>query len=312
MRHARSIPPAPKFAGAGDVAHLAGHGLTASPSRARRWRPRLPPWSAAPRSSSRARLSVRGGLGGPTSCCGSKRAQFLSYEPVDTKLARETTAGAILQLCVSSPPCSAASPNTCTSWHRGRGSSPSALPLPRLRGVFPEGEARAAYRHGRWRAGRRPVSAPGGPLRGLPVAGGLRPAPGRSSVPRRPWLRRPARLRTGRYHQPAPAGRRGQSHHSGRTQQHPDIAASLPRLQGAQETPGQRGNMIQYRQSTCHSEVRRDADFPAAGCSGASTRMPYWCQARPPPLSLGGADALAIACASAKMSPPRVMPVAVI
>jgi hypothetical protein len=69
-----------------------------------------------------------------------------SYEPIDTKLARETKAGTILQLCPMPtcwPPCRTFRLNTCMS------SRPAAISLCRLCGVFSEGKARVAHDYGR-------------------------------------------------------------------------------------------------------------------------------------------------------------------
>ena len=57
----------------------------------------------AQRSSSRPRSTATRGSATPTSCSVSRRHSALgdwSYEPYDTKLARETRGGTILQLSV--------------------------------------------------------------------------------------------------------------------------------------------------------------------------------------------------------------------
>ena len=75
-----------------------------------------------------------------------------SYEPVDTKLARETKAGTILQLCLYAD-LLAAMQGLAARIHVCRravvGISAAAISLRRLCGVFPEGEARVADGHGR-------------------------------------------------------------------------------------------------------------------------------------------------------------------
>ena len=75
-----------------------------------------------------------------------------SYEPIDTKLARETKAGTILQLCLYADLLARhAGPSARTHVCRPAvvGVSAAAISLCRLCGVFSEGKARAADGHGR-------------------------------------------------------------------------------------------------------------------------------------------------------------------
>jgi predicted RecB family nuclease len=61
-----------------------------------------------------------------------------SYEPIDTKLARETKAGTVLQLCLYADllaTCRDFRPNTCMSWRRGRTSGRSNIVLPTTRPI---------------------------------------------------------------------------------------------------------------------------------------------------------------------------------
>lgn len=50
-----------------------------------------------------------------------------SYEPIDTKLARETKAGTVLQLCLYADLLATFTPNTCMSWCRGQSSGRSNI-----------------------------------------------------------------------------------------------------------------------------------------------------------------------------------------
>ena len=86
-----------------------------------------------------------------------------SYEAIDTKLARETKAGAVLQLCLYSDlltQTQGVAPENMHVVAPWSDFQPRTLPLRRLCGLFPEGEARPAWRHSQKRRRKRPIPSP--------------------------------------------------------------------------------------------------------------------------------------------------------